>query len=271
VLSPEGLDRVGGYCGWEWNLGQGPAVRPPESKRAVGLSIDLIALLVHRAMVPATQQGEVREGCWPALRPVANVMAFAERQPATGDAAILVPMVESASQCRRNRPGPRPNFHGARVRLLLAHRRSVPDRVSEARSGPLASRALVQGLAGRGQRSHEQRAHVRLQPASKHYGPVVILVDMQRPARMPSRGLPRFGLAIHAAPAAHDPLDMGHFRSAAVLPPIAGLVRIAGPGSAERHRHSAMPSRKACQAENASGTTLGWTIVVNTRQPLLRL
>ena len=160
---------------------------------------------------------------------------------------------------------------GQRVRLLLAHRRSVPDRVSEARSGPLASRALVQGLAGRGQRSHEQRAHVRLQPASKHYGPVVILVDMQRPARMPSRGLPRFGLAIHAAPAAHDPLDMGHFRSAAVLPPIAGLVRIAGLGSAERHRHSAMPSRKACQAENASGTTLGWTIVVNTRQPLLRL
>ena len=59
VLSPEGLDRVGGYCGWERDLGEEPAIRSPKSQRAIGLSIDLIALLVHRAMVPATQQGEV--------------------------------------------------------------------------------------------------------------------------------------------------------------------------------------------------------------------
>jgi hypothetical protein len=67
----------------------------------------------------------------------------------------------------------------------------------------------LQGLAGRGQRPHEQRADLRLQPAPEHYGAVVILVDMQRSTRVPSRGLPRFSLAVHAAPTAYDPLHMG--------------------------------------------------------------
>jgi hypothetical protein len=38
VLSPQGLDWIGGYCGREWDLGQEPAVRSPESERTVGLS-----------------------------------------------------------------------------------------------------------------------------------------------------------------------------------------------------------------------------------------
>jgi hypothetical protein len=57
----EDLDRIGGHRGRRRDLGQGRAVGPSELERAGGLSIDLVTLLVHRAMVPATQQGEVRE------------------------------------------------------------------------------------------------------------------------------------------------------------------------------------------------------------------
>ena len=84
VLRPQGLDRIGGHRGRRRDLGQGPAVRPPEPKRAVGLSIDLIALLVDRAVVPATEQREVRERGWAALRPVTDVMPLAERSPQPG-------------------------------------------------------------------------------------------------------------------------------------------------------------------------------------------
>src|SRR3972149_149279 len=67
--------------------GRGPAVRPPEPERAVGLPIDLVPLLVNRAVVPATEQREVRERGRAALRPVAEVMPLAERQPAAREAA----------------------------------------------------------------------------------------------------------------------------------------------------------------------------------------
>jgi len=48
------VHRIGGHRARRRNVRDGPAVRPPESERAVGLSIDLIAILVNRAMVPAT-------------------------------------------------------------------------------------------------------------------------------------------------------------------------------------------------------------------------
>jgi len=54
VLRPEGLDRIRGHCGGRRDLEQQPAVRSPELKHAVGLSIDLVALLVHGAVVAAT-------------------------------------------------------------------------------------------------------------------------------------------------------------------------------------------------------------------------
>ncbi len=41
------------------DLRQGPAVRTSESQRAVLLSIHLVAVFVHCAVVPATQQREV--------------------------------------------------------------------------------------------------------------------------------------------------------------------------------------------------------------------
>ena len=77
VLLSEGLDRIGGYCGRRRYIRQGSAVRPTEGERAVGLSIHLVALLVYRAMVPATEEREVRQRGRPALRPMAHVMSLA--------------------------------------------------------------------------------------------------------------------------------------------------------------------------------------------------
>jgi len=78
VPCPERLDRIGGHRGRRRDLGQGPAVRPQEPERAVGLPIDLVALLVHGAMVPATEERKVRERGRAPLRPVAEVMSLGE-------------------------------------------------------------------------------------------------------------------------------------------------------------------------------------------------
>ena len=120
VLRPEGPHRIGGHRGRRRHLGQGPAVRPPEPERAVGLPIDLVALLVNRAVVPATEQGEVRERGRAALRPVAEMMPLAEREPAAREAAGPVPVVERAPQCRGNRPGPGPDLYQAAF-LIVSH------------------------------------------------------------------------------------------------------------------------------------------------------
>ena len=50
VLRPERLDRIRGHCRRGRDVGEQLAVRSPELQRAVGLSIDLIALLVHGAV-----------------------------------------------------------------------------------------------------------------------------------------------------------------------------------------------------------------------------
>ena len=92
----EGLDRISGYRGRRWDIGQGTAVRPPELERAVGLSIHLVALLVDRAMVPATEEREVRQRGRAALRPVAHVMPLAQREAAAREAAATIPVVQRA-------------------------------------------------------------------------------------------------------------------------------------------------------------------------------
>ena len=78
------------------DLGQKPAVRATEPKLAVGLSIDLVPLLVNGAVVPATEKGEIRERSRASLCPVTNVMALTEPPPATREAAAAVSMVERA-------------------------------------------------------------------------------------------------------------------------------------------------------------------------------
>jgi hypothetical protein len=93
VPHPESLDRIDGHRGRRRDLGQEPAIRPPELEYAVGVAIDLIALLMDRAVVPATEQSEVPERGWAALRPVTDVMPLAEREPAAREAAAAVPVV----------------------------------------------------------------------------------------------------------------------------------------------------------------------------------
>ncbi len=74
---PESVDGIGGHRDRRRDIGQDAAVRTPEPERVVGLSIDAIALLVHRAVVPATEQGEIRERRRAAFRPVPHVMPLA--------------------------------------------------------------------------------------------------------------------------------------------------------------------------------------------------
>jgi len=121
VLRPERLDWIGGHCGRRRDLGQRPAGRPSEPERAVGLSIDLVALLVDCAVVPTTQQREDRERGRAAVRPMLDVMALAEGHPAAREAAAVVPVMQRAPQRRRNRPGPRSNFHDAPVLVVPHH------------------------------------------------------------------------------------------------------------------------------------------------------
>jgi hypothetical protein len=106
VLPPQYVHRIGGHrCRWR-DLRQGLPVRPPELERAVGLSFDLIALLVDRAVVTATEKREVRERGRAALCPVAKVMPLTERQSAAREAATPVPMMERSPQRGRDRPRP---------------------------------------------------------------------------------------------------------------------------------------------------------------------
>jgi hypothetical protein len=52
--------------------------------------LDPKAFLVNRAMMPATQQDEVRECGRPALGPVLDVMSLTERQITAWEAAAMV-------------------------------------------------------------------------------------------------------------------------------------------------------------------------------------
>ena len=79
------------------DLGQEPPVRAAELKLTVGLSLELVAFLVHGAVVAATEQREVRERRGAACRPVTEMMALCERQPASGEAAAAVTMQKRAT------------------------------------------------------------------------------------------------------------------------------------------------------------------------------
>src|SRR6266404_3836735 len=83
VLGSKDLDRMFGHCRRRRDIWQDTPVWTPELKRVVGLSIDPIALLVDRAVVPATQQREIRERRRAAFGPVTHVKPLAERQPAS--------------------------------------------------------------------------------------------------------------------------------------------------------------------------------------------
>jgi hypothetical protein len=78
----------------EWHVWKNATVWTAEAKLAVRLSIDPIAFLVNRSMMPATQEGQVRERGGAALSPVADVMALPKSHVATRKATSTVAVVQ---------------------------------------------------------------------------------------------------------------------------------------------------------------------------------
>jgi hypothetical protein len=66
----------------------------PELQVAVRPALDLVALLVDRAVVPTAQPGQVRQRRGATLGPVTNMMTLPEPYGATGEATVLVAMLE---------------------------------------------------------------------------------------------------------------------------------------------------------------------------------
>ena len=90
----DGLHGIVGHLVRKRDLGENPPVRAAEPKLAVRLSIKPVALLVDRAVVPATEHSEIRQRGGTALRPVTNVMALSEADPTAREAAAAVAVVE---------------------------------------------------------------------------------------------------------------------------------------------------------------------------------
>ena len=135
VPRPESLNGIGGDRSGRRHLEQESPVRAPEPELAVGVSIHLVALLVDRAVVPATEEREVRQRRRAAVRPVAEVMPLAEREPAAGKATALVPVVECPPKGRRDGPGAGADLDDPAIRGVPHHH---PARVARQHPGPRA-------------------------------------------------------------------------------------------------------------------------------------
>ena len=85
------------HCRRRRNIGQWRAVRPPETQFTVRTSLYLVALLVHRTVMPPTEEREIRERRRAALGPVAEMMSLPEADAAAREAAAPVPMMEGAA------------------------------------------------------------------------------------------------------------------------------------------------------------------------------
>ena len=96
-----------------------------------------------------------------------------------------------------------------RVRLLLGQRGRFLVNVCWAGARLGRPRLLIQRLAGRGECLHEQRSGLRRQPAADDHHAVLVVIHVQRAARMAPRGFPGLGQPVHPSPPANDPLDVG--------------------------------------------------------------
>ena len=97
VSRSQNLHGIAAHLRSRRDLGKEPSVRSPELELAVGLSRNLVALLVDRAMVATTEQSEIRQRGGAALRPVTDVMSLANPNPAPREAAASVAVVERSS------------------------------------------------------------------------------------------------------------------------------------------------------------------------------
>src|SRR5439155_972062 len=138
----------------------GAPVRTPEVELAVRLSIHLVALLVDRALVPATEQREVRERGRAAVRPVTDVMPLAEREAAAGKAAAPVPVVERPAKRWGDGPGAGADLDDLTIRGVPHHH---PARVARLGS---ASRAAASACTSRAPTSGASRPRRTTIPSS---------------------------------------------------------------------------------------------------------
>jgi len=101
------------------------------------------------------EQGEVRQRCWAALRPVTDVMALAEAHSAARRAAAAVPVVQRPTYRRGNRPGAGIDLHDSAVPAVSHHHPAGVARQALRRSRGNARPVLQDRLARRlGVRQH---------------------------------------------------------------------------------------------------------------------
>lgn len=94
VSRPDRVRGISRNLGRRRDGGNRPAAGMPELQVAVRLTLDLVASFVDRAVVPATQQGQVRLRRGATLGPVMYVVALPEPRAAAGEATALVAVLE---------------------------------------------------------------------------------------------------------------------------------------------------------------------------------
>jgi hypothetical protein len=90
VTCTESLDGITRHRGRRRHHRQRAAIRSPEAERPVGPARDLVTLLVHRSVMPAAEECQVRERGRTAVRPVAEMMPLAEADAAAGETAAPI-------------------------------------------------------------------------------------------------------------------------------------------------------------------------------------
>src|SRR5262249_14619602 len=88
---------------------------------AARLSLDLIALLVNRPVVPLAPHREVRERRRPAPRPVVNVVTLSHSHVTARKATAAVAVLQRSANRRGNRSCPRGHFDDATIPGMLHH------------------------------------------------------------------------------------------------------------------------------------------------------
>ena len=87
---------IAGHARSTRDLEERPSVRTQEPQLAVGLSLDLITLLVNGTMVPAAEQGEIGQRRGAALGPVTDVVTLSESAVTAREAATVIAMLQGA-------------------------------------------------------------------------------------------------------------------------------------------------------------------------------
>ena len=132
----------------DWDFGQQPTVRSVKPQRPIRIPFDRVTFFVDRAVVPATEQREIRKRRRATVCPVPKVMSLAERKSAARKAAAAVSMVERPPQRRRNRPRPRADFDDPAVRVVPHHHATRVTREALGRFRGNARAVFEHGLAG---------------------------------------------------------------------------------------------------------------------------